>query len=166
MHCKKYAFLDIDLLVIAVLLASVVVVISGSSSRAENGALLEWRLTGALCLLPGFPATAYGPVAAAAVAAARGSGRGAHGGAGHMAYSQTAGADKRSVGILCGCSSPSSTFTAFTFSFCSSHFPARTTGAADLYAVSGHKKTTTIRQTLWDFAISVSGFGLEQGPMV
>ncbi|XP_064206080.1 RNA-binding protein Musashi homolog 2 isoform X10 [Anguilla rostrata] len=41
---------------------------------------------------PGFPATAYGPVAAAAVAAARGSGRGAPGGAGHMAYPQAAGA--------------------------------------------------------------------------
>lgn len=40
---------------------------------------------------PGFPATAYGPVAAAAVAAARGSGRGARGGGGYMAYLQNAG---------------------------------------------------------------------------
>ncbi|XP_077168192.1 RNA-binding protein Musashi homolog 2 isoform X3 [Paroedura picta] len=41
---------------------------------------------------PGFPAAAYGPVAAAAVAAARGSGRGACGKGGYMAYSQNAGA--------------------------------------------------------------------------
>uniref|UniRef100_A0A6Q2Y7D5 RNA-binding protein Musashi homolog 2 n=1 Tax=Esox lucius TaxID=8010 RepID=A0A6Q2Y7D5_ESOLU len=41
---------------------------------------------------PGFPATAYGPVAAAAVAAARGSGRGARGRGGYMAYQQNAGA--------------------------------------------------------------------------
>ncbi|XP_056141381.1 RNA-binding protein Musashi homolog 2 isoform X1 [Lampris incognitus] len=40
---------------------------------------------------PGFPATAYGPVAAAAVAAARGSGRGARGRGGYMAYPQNAG---------------------------------------------------------------------------
>ncbi|XP_036846135.1 RNA-binding protein Musashi homolog 2 isoform X10 [Oncorhynchus mykiss] len=39
---------------------------------------------------PGFPATAYGPVAAA-VAAARGSGRGARGRGGYMAYPQNAG---------------------------------------------------------------------------
>ncbi|XP_015222898.1 RNA-binding protein Musashi homolog 2b isoform X18 [Lepisosteus oculatus] len=39
-----------------------------------------------------FPATAYGPVAAAAVAAARGSGRGARGRGGYMAYPQNAGA--------------------------------------------------------------------------
>uniref|UniRef100_A0A8C7T775 Musashi RNA-binding protein 2b n=1 Tax=Oncorhynchus mykiss TaxID=8022 RepID=A0A8C7T775_ONCMY len=41
---------------------------------------------------PGFPATAYGPVAAAAVAAVRGSGRGARGRGGYMAYQQNAGA--------------------------------------------------------------------------
>ncbi|XP_036392332.1 RNA-binding protein Musashi homolog 2b isoform X1 [Megalops cyprinoides] len=41
---------------------------------------------------PGFPATAYGPVAAAAVAAARGSGRGARGRGGYTACPQTAGA--------------------------------------------------------------------------
>ncbi|XP_075760931.1 RNA-binding protein Musashi homolog 2 isoform X12 [Pelodiscus sinensis] len=40
---------------------------------------------------PGFPAAAYGPVAAAAVAAARGSGRGACGRGGYMAYPQNAG---------------------------------------------------------------------------
>ncbi|XP_072302571.1 RNA-binding protein Musashi homolog 2b isoform X5 [Eucyclogobius newberryi] len=40
---------------------------------------------------PGFPATAYGPVAAAAVAAARGSGRGARGRGGYLAYPQSAG---------------------------------------------------------------------------
>ncbi|XP_064834024.1 RNA-binding protein Musashi homolog 2 isoform X5 [Oncorhynchus masou masou] len=40
---------------------------------------------------PGFPATAYGPVAAAAVAAARGSGRGARGKGGYMAYPQNTG---------------------------------------------------------------------------
>uniref|UniRef100_A0AAY3ZXJ4 RRM domain-containing protein n=1 Tax=Denticeps clupeoides TaxID=299321 RepID=A0AAY3ZXJ4_9TELE len=39
--------------------------------------------------IPGFPATAYGPVAA--VAAARGSGRGARGRGGYMAYPQNAG---------------------------------------------------------------------------
>lgn len=51
----------------------------------------------------GFPATAYGPVTAAAVAAARGSGRGTRGrGGGYTAYGQNAGAGKRSVGILCG----------------------------------------------------------------
>ncbi|XP_025066204.1 RNA-binding protein Musashi homolog 2 isoform X7 [Alligator sinensis] len=42
---------------------------------------------------PGFPAAAYGPVAAAAVAAARGSGRGACGRGGYMAYPQNAGAE-------------------------------------------------------------------------
>nr|XP_056720830.1 RNA-binding protein Musashi homolog 2 isoform X5 [Euleptes europaea] len=41
---------------------------------------------------PGFPAAAYGPVAAAAVAAARGSGRGARGRGGYMAYPQNTGA--------------------------------------------------------------------------
>ncbi|XP_058645203.1 RNA-binding protein Musashi homolog 2a isoform X2 [Onychostoma macrolepis] len=40
---------------------------------------------------PGFPATAYGPVAAAAVAAARGSGRATRGRSGYMAYPQNAG---------------------------------------------------------------------------
>ncbi|KAM7139630.1 RNA-binding protein Musashi homolog 2 isoform 5-T6 [Macrochelys suwanniensis] len=40
---------------------------------------------------PGFPAAAYGPVAAAAVAAARGSGREACGRGGYMAYPQNAG---------------------------------------------------------------------------
>uniref|UniRef100_A0AAR2J0S2 RNA-binding protein Musashi homolog 2 n=1 Tax=Pygocentrus nattereri TaxID=42514 RepID=A0AAR2J0S2_PYGNA len=41
---------------------------------------------------PGFPATAYGPVAAAAaVAAARGSGRGARGRGGYVAYPQNSG---------------------------------------------------------------------------
>ncbi|XP_051540758.1 RNA-binding protein Musashi homolog 2-like isoform X2 [Myxocyprinus asiaticus] len=40
---------------------------------------------------PGFPATAYGPVAAAAVAAARGSGRATWGRGGYMAYPQNAG---------------------------------------------------------------------------
>ncbi|XP_026082366.1 RNA-binding protein Musashi homolog 2 isoform X2 [Carassius auratus] len=41
---------------------------------------------------PGFPATAYGPVAAAAaVAAARGSGRGAHGRGGYTAFPQSTG---------------------------------------------------------------------------
>ncbi|KAL7389647.1 hypothetical protein ABVT39_007792 [Epinephelus coioides] len=40
---------------------------------------------------PGFPATAYGPVAAAAVAAARGSGRGARGRGGYLAYPQSTG---------------------------------------------------------------------------
>ncbi len=45
----------------------------------------------------GFPATAYGPVAAAAaVAAARGSGRGAHGRGGYAAYPQSTGQGKRS----------------------------------------------------------------------
>ncbi|KAF3841388.1 hypothetical protein F7725_007250 [Dissostichus mawsoni] len=39
----------------------------------------------------GFPATAYGPVAAAAVAAARGSGRGARGRGGYLAYPQSTG---------------------------------------------------------------------------
>uniref|UniRef100_A0A3B4WUK4 Musashi RNA-binding protein 2b n=1 Tax=Seriola lalandi dorsalis TaxID=1841481 RepID=A0A3B4WUK4_SERLL len=48
---------------------------------------------------PGFQATAYGPVTAAAVAAARGSGRGIRGrGSGYMGYGQNAGAGKRSVG--------------------------------------------------------------------
>ncbi|XP_077401921.1 RNA-binding protein Musashi homolog 2 isoform X4 [Vanacampus margaritifer] len=40
---------------------------------------------------PGFPATAYGPVAAAAVVAARGSGRGARGRGGYLAYPQSTG---------------------------------------------------------------------------
>uniref|UniRef100_H2TY43 RNA-binding protein Musashi homolog 2 n=1 Tax=Takifugu rubripes TaxID=31033 RepID=H2TY43_TAKRU len=40
---------------------------------------------------PGFPATAYGPVAAAAVAAVRGSGRGARGRGGYLAYPQSTG---------------------------------------------------------------------------
>uniref|UniRef100_A0A671KYG9 RNA-binding protein Musashi homolog 2-like n=1 Tax=Sinocyclocheilus anshuiensis TaxID=1608454 RepID=A0A671KYG9_9TELE len=40
---------------------------------------------------PGFPATAYGPVAAAAVAAARGSGRVTRGRSGYIAYPQNAG---------------------------------------------------------------------------
>lgn len=55
------------------------------------------------CVFSGFPATAYGPVAAAAVAAARGSGRGTRGrGGGYTAYGQNAGAGKCSVCILCG----------------------------------------------------------------
>ncbi|KAI7792984.1 putative musashi RNA-binding protein 2a [Triplophysa rosa] len=46
---------------------------------------------------PGFPATAYGPVAAAAaVAAARGSGRATRGRCGYMAYPQNTGPDKPS----------------------------------------------------------------------
>ncbi|XP_051787108.1 RNA-binding protein Musashi homolog 2b isoform X2 [Erpetoichthys calabaricus] len=53
---------------------------------------------------PGFPATAYGPVAAAAVAAARGSGRGARGRGGYMAYPQNAGAGFPDYGFY---SSPS-----------------------------------------------------------
>ena len=53
----------------------------------------------------GFPATAYGPVAAAAVAAARGSGRGARGRGGYLAYPQSTGPGKRSVHVLCGCCS-------------------------------------------------------------
>ncbi|MGH0179465.1 UNVERIFIED_CONTAM: hypothetical protein FKN15_001641 [Acipenser sinensis] len=40
---------------------------------------------------PGFPATAYGPVAAAAVAAARGSGKAVCGRGGCTAYPQNAG---------------------------------------------------------------------------
>ncbi|XP_044529753.1 RNA-binding protein Musashi homolog 2 isoform X3 [Gracilinanus agilis] len=40
---------------------------------------------------PGFPAAAYGPVAAAAVAAARGSGREVYGRGGYTAYPQCAG---------------------------------------------------------------------------
>ncbi|XP_059207746.1 RNA-binding protein Musashi homolog 2 isoform X1 [Centropristis striata] len=43
------------------------------------------------CSTTGFPATAYGPVAAAAVAAARGSGRGARGRGGYLAYPQSTG---------------------------------------------------------------------------
>lgn len=53
----------------------------------------------------GFPATAYGPVAAAAVAAVRGSGRGARGRGGYLAYPQSTGPGKRSVHVLCGCCS-------------------------------------------------------------
>ncbi|XP_071327902.1 RNA-binding protein Musashi homolog 2-like isoform X7 [Trachinotus anak] len=49
---------------------------------------------------PGFPATAYGPVTAAAVAAARGSGRGVRGrGSGYMAYGQNAGAGFPDYGL-------------------------------------------------------------------
>ncbi|XP_071392094.1 RNA-binding protein Musashi homolog 2-like, partial [Centroberyx affinis] len=49
---------------------------------------------------PGFPATAYGPVAAAAVAAARGSGRGTRGrGGGYTAYGQNAGAGFPDYGL-------------------------------------------------------------------
>ncbi|MBN3299784.1 MSI2H protein, partial [Amia calva] len=51
---------------------------------------------------PGFPATAYGPVAAAAVAAARGSGRGARGRGGYMAYPQNAGAVIKAK-VACSC---------------------------------------------------------------
>lgn len=58
-----------------------------------------------VCSPAGFPATAYGPVAAAAVAAARGSGRGARGRGGYLAYPQSAGPGKRSVHVLCGCCS-------------------------------------------------------------
>ncbi|XP_071327908.1 RNA-binding protein Musashi homolog 2-like isoform X12 [Trachinotus anak] len=48
----------------------------------------------------GFPATAYGPVTAAAVAAARGSGRGVRGrGSGYMAYGQNAGAGFPDYGL-------------------------------------------------------------------
>ncbi|XP_062407870.1 RNA-binding protein Musashi homolog 2b isoform X2 [Sardina pilchardus] len=54
---------------------------------------------------PGFPATAYGPVAAAAVAAAaRGSGRGSRGRGGYTAYPQNAGAGYPDYGFY---SSPS-----------------------------------------------------------
>ncbi|GLD52955.1 RNA-binding protein Musashi homolog 2-like isoform X1 [Lates japonicus] len=49
---------------------------------------------------PGFPATAYGPVTAAAVAAARGSGRGTRGrGGGYTAYGQNAGAGFPDYGL-------------------------------------------------------------------
>lgn len=58
-----------------------------------------------VCVPAGFPATAYGPVAAAAVAAARGSGRGARGRGGYLAYPQSTGPGKRSVHVLCGCCS-------------------------------------------------------------
>uniref|UniRef100_A0AAQ4P5A0 RNA-binding protein Musashi homolog 2 n=1 Tax=Gasterosteus aculeatus aculeatus TaxID=481459 RepID=A0AAQ4P5A0_GASAC len=51
---------------------------------------------------PGFPATAYGPVAAAAVAAARGSGRGARGRGGYLAYPQSTGPGKRSASPIMG----------------------------------------------------------------
>ncbi|XP_029629402.1 RNA-binding protein Musashi homolog 2 [Salmo trutta] len=51
---------------------------------------------------PGFPATAYGPVAAAAVAAVRGSGRGARGRGGYMAYQQNAGAGFPDYGFYSG----------------------------------------------------------------
>uniref|UniRef100_A0A8C7DGG4 Musashi RNA-binding protein 2b n=1 Tax=Oncorhynchus kisutch TaxID=8019 RepID=A0A8C7DGG4_ONCKI len=57
---------------------------------------------------PGFPATAYGPVAAAAVAAVRGSGRGARGRGGYMAYQQNAGAGTNQArpGAFPGTNSP------------------------------------------------------------
>ena len=77
-------------------------------------------------LLPGFPATAYGPVAAA-VAAARGSGRGARGRRGYMAYSQNAG--KRSVGILCGWRSLHAVFTSRLSALSHTHL-AHTGGTA------------------------------------
>ncbi|XP_042342819.1 RNA-binding protein Musashi homolog 2-like [Plectropomus leopardus] len=52
---------------------------------------------------PGFPATAYGPVAAAAVAAARGSGRATRGrGGGYTAYGQNAGAGFPEYGLYSG----------------------------------------------------------------
>ncbi|XP_026082370.1 RNA-binding protein Musashi homolog 2 isoform X5 [Carassius auratus] len=58
---------------------------------------------------PGFPATAYGPVAAAAaVAAARGSGRGAHGRGGYTAFPQSTGpgTNPPRPGAFHGASSP------------------------------------------------------------
>uniref|UniRef100_A0AAQ4P512 RNA-binding protein Musashi homolog 2 n=1 Tax=Gasterosteus aculeatus aculeatus TaxID=481459 RepID=A0AAQ4P512_GASAC len=57
---------------------------------------------------PGFPATAYGPVAAAAVAAARGSGRGARGRGGYLAYPQSTGpgANQSRPGGFPGANSP------------------------------------------------------------
>ncbi|XP_056127191.1 RNA-binding protein Musashi homolog 2b isoform X6 [Rhinichthys klamathensis goyatoka] len=58
---------------------------------------------------PGFPATAYGPVAAAAaVAAARGSGRGARGRGGYAAYPQSTepGTNPPRPGAFPGASSP------------------------------------------------------------
>ncbi|XP_054610366.1 RNA-binding protein Musashi homolog 2b isoform X8 [Dunckerocampus dactyliophorus] len=57
---------------------------------------------------PGFPATAYGPVAAAAVAAARGSGRGARGRGGYLAYPQSTGpgANPSRPGAFHGANSP------------------------------------------------------------
>uniref|UniRef100_A0A8C8F1U2 Musashi RNA-binding protein 2b n=1 Tax=Oncorhynchus tshawytscha TaxID=74940 RepID=A0A8C8F1U2_ONCTS len=51
---------------------------------------------------PGFPATAYGPVAAVAAAAVRGSGRGARGRGGYMAYQQNAGAGFPDYGFYSG----------------------------------------------------------------
>uniref|UniRef100_A0A8C1XCD2 Musashi RNA-binding protein 2a n=1 Tax=Cyprinus carpio TaxID=7962 RepID=A0A8C1XCD2_CYPCA len=51
---------------------------------------------------PGFPATAYGPVAAAAVAAARGSGRATRGRSGYMAYPQNAGPGFPDYGFYSG----------------------------------------------------------------
>ncbi|XP_051973138.1 RNA-binding protein Musashi homolog 2a isoform X2 [Xyrauchen texanus] len=51
---------------------------------------------------PGFPATAYGPVAAAAVAAARGSGRATRGRGGYMAYPQNAGPGFPDYGFYSG----------------------------------------------------------------
>ncbi|KAM9781315.1 RNA-binding protein Musashi homolog 2 isoform 9-T10 [Syngnathus typhle] len=57
---------------------------------------------------PGFPATAYGPVAAAAVVAARGSGRGARGRGGYLAYPQSTGpvANQSRPGGFHGTNSP------------------------------------------------------------
>ncbi|XP_016120308.1 RNA-binding protein Musashi homolog 2-like [Sinocyclocheilus grahami] len=49
-----------------------------------------------------FPATAYGPVAAAAVAAARGSGRATRGRSGYMAYPQNAGPGFPDYGFYSG----------------------------------------------------------------
>ncbi|XP_052463776.1 RNA-binding protein Musashi homolog 2 isoform X1 [Carassius gibelio] len=51
---------------------------------------------------PGFPATAYGPVTAAAVAAARGSGRATRGRSGYMAYPQNAGPGFPDYGFYSG----------------------------------------------------------------
>uniref|UniRef100_A0A673NES1 RNA-binding protein Musashi homolog 2-like n=1 Tax=Sinocyclocheilus rhinocerous TaxID=307959 RepID=A0A673NES1_9TELE len=51
---------------------------------------------------PGFPATAYGPVAAAAVAAARGSGRVTRGRSGYIAYPQNAGPGFPDYGFYSG----------------------------------------------------------------
>uniref|UniRef100_A0A8B9K3D0 Musashi RNA-binding protein 2b n=1 Tax=Astyanax mexicanus TaxID=7994 RepID=A0A8B9K3D0_ASTMX len=57
---------------------------------------------------PGFPATAYGPVAAAAVAAARGSGRAARGRGGYAAYPHSTGpgTNPPRPGAFPGASSP------------------------------------------------------------
>lgn len=78
---------------------------SAAASRPAETRGTRWLLSLPFSFSPwpGFPAAAYGPVAAAAVAAARGSGRGARG----RANPQSAGSGKSSVGILCGCSSPS-----------------------------------------------------------